>query len=57
MTTRSAVSHLAPAIIMVFGLGWLIGSETPWYGGAIILCVAAMWQISRNSDKNEETQE
>jgi hypothetical protein len=54
LTTRSAVGHLAPSIVMVFGLGWLIGSGGSWYWGLTILCVSVVWQLARSSDENEE---
>ena len=48
LDTQSAVSHLAPGIIMVFGLGWLVGADASWHWGLLVMVGAGFWQYMRN---------
>jgi hypothetical protein len=39
--------RLAPFILAMFGLGWLIGAGASWYWGALMLAGSLAWQFYR----------
>lgn len=36
-----------PAMLLTFGIGWLIGADAAWYWGALAVIVAGYWQHLR----------
>jgi len=52
---RSAAEKHAPALLLAFGLGWLVGAGAGWYWGALAVGGAAYWQYRRNKENKGDT--
>lgn len=53
--TRSFAEQVAPALLLAFGLGWLVGAEAGWYWGALAVGCAAYWQYLRHKENKGDT--
>jgi len=53
--TRSVIEQLAPVMLLVFGLGWLVGADAGWYWGALAVGGAAYWMYRRHKENKGDT--
>ena len=55
VTDMPGLERYMPFPLAMFGFGWLVGAEAAWYWGALVMVLAAAWQLLRNRRRKFST--